>query len=102
MERVNIIEYRALEAREINRELFDAFIRRQVVTKCWRREGGKWVIRDDPFIDDWTPQDYETLIAGLKETLLAGWCTARLMRESSRALPRWRRRSSGERIDTWI
>ena len=72
MERVNIIEYRALEAREINRELFDAFIRRQVVTKCWRREGGKWVIRDDPFIDDWTSQDYETLIAGLKETLLAG------------------------------
>ena len=49
-----MITYRELAESELNRELFRNFIRHQVVTKCWRREAGKWIIRDDPFIDDWT------------------------------------------------
>lgn len=67
-----MIEYRDIEAAEVNRALFSHFVRRQVVTKCWRRESGEWVIRDAPFIDDWTPQDYAVLIACLKETLRTG------------------------------
>ena len=43
------MEYRKLCAAEINRQLFSHFIRRQTVTKCWRREDGKWVIKDAPF-----------------------------------------------------
>lgn len=67
-----MIEYRDIEAAEVNRALLNHFVRRQVVTKCWRRESGEWVIRDAPFIDDWTPQDYDTLVDDLKKTLRAG------------------------------
>ena len=63
------VQYRDLTAEELCPALFVGFTRRQVVTKCWRRENGQWVIRDDPFIDDWTPADYETLTACLKNTI---------------------------------
>lgn len=66
-------EYRSLCADEIDRELFRFFIRRQVVVKCWRRDdSGAWVIRDDPFIDDWTQEDYKTLVTCLKRTVSTG------------------------------
>ncbi len=67
-----MVQYRALSSGEICRELFQGFIRHQVVTKCWRRENGKWVVRDDPFIDDWTEADYKTLISCLKNTVETG------------------------------
>jgi len=61
-----------LEEDELCRELFHGFIRRQVVTKCWRRENGNWVIKDAPFIDDWSEGDYQTLISCLKNTISTG------------------------------
>lgn len=67
-----MVQYRTLRENEICRELFRGFIRHQVVTKCWRREKGKWVIREDPFIDDWTKADYRTLISCLKNTVSTG------------------------------
>lgn len=66
------MEYRSLQEKEIERELFCDFIRRQVVTKCWRKEKGEWVIKDAPFIDDWTEQDYQVLIECLKGTTASG------------------------------
>ena len=66
------VTVRELALEEIDHKLFHSFVRRQEVNLCLRREGDGWVVRPDPFIDDWTSQDYETLIAGLKETLLAG------------------------------
>ena len=66
------MKYRSLQENEINRELFRDFIRRQVVTKCWRRKNGEWLIKDEPFIDDWTEQDYEVLIECLKRTVRTG------------------------------
>lgn len=66
------IQYRDLSADELCRELFDGFIRHQVVTKCWRRENGKWIIRDDPFVDDWSEEDYQTLLICLKRTIISG------------------------------
>lgn len=66
------MEYRSLREDEICRELFAGFIRRQVVTKCWRRENGEWVIRDDPFIDDWTEEEYGILVKCLKNTAATG------------------------------
>ncbi len=65
-------QYRTLKEEEICRELFSSFRRRQVVTKCWRRENGAWVIRDDPFVDDWSEADYETLVSCLKNTAATG------------------------------
>jgi len=67
-----MIEYRILQEQEINRRLFRAFIRRQVVDQCLRRENGAWVVRSDPFIDDWTEKDYQTLIRCLQNTVRTG------------------------------
>lgn len=61
--------YRELSENEINRDLFRAFQRRQIVTKCLRKEDGKWVIREDPFIDDWGKEEYKELVRCLKNTV---------------------------------
>ena len=53
-----IMQYRSLRADELNRELFSNFTRRQVVTKCWRKEKGEWKIKEVPFIDDWSEENY--------------------------------------------
>ena len=67
-----MIQYRTLDEGEIDHALFHDFIRRQVVTKCWRKENGEWTIKDAPFIDDWTQEDYGVLIRCLKETICTG------------------------------
>lgn len=67
-----MIEYRNLSENEINRELFSCFIRRQEVVKCWRKESGEWLVKDAPFIDDWSEEDYKTLIGCLKNTVATG------------------------------
>lgn len=67
-----MIEYRNLSENEINRELFSCFIRHQEVVKCWRKESGEWLVKDAPFIDDWSEEDYKTLIGCLKNTVATG------------------------------
>lgn len=67
-----MIQYRELKENEISPELFRNFIRRQEVKKCWRKEDGRWVIKDIPFIDDWSEADYQILIACLKNTAATG------------------------------
>jgi len=66
------IQYRNLEEKEISRELFRNFIRRQIVVDCVRREHGQWVVKADPFIDDWTEDDYHFLVTCLRNTVSAG------------------------------
>ncbi len=67
-----MIEYRALQEQEIERGLFRTFIRHQVVDQCLRRENGTWVVRSDPFIDDWTEDDYRILTDCLCNTVRTG------------------------------
>lgn len=67
-----MVQYRKLCEEEICRELFGKFIRHQNVTKCWRKENNTWTIKDAPFIDDWTENDYQTLIICLKHTAMTG------------------------------
>ena len=67
-----IIQYRILDEHEIDRALFGHFIRRQVVVECLRRAEGIWCVKEDPFIDDWSEADYETLICCLKNTVKTG------------------------------
>lgn len=67
-----MVSYREPEEKDITLELFDGFVRRQTVTKCRRFENGKWVIKNDPFIDDWSKSDYEFLIKCLKNTVAEG------------------------------
>ena len=66
------MQYKRLEAKEIYRERFANFIRRQPATKCWRKIEGNWEIREEPFVDDWSEKDYQTLIACLKHTAESG------------------------------
>ncbi len=66
------IYYSILRVDEICLELFHGFIRHQTVGKCWRKENEKWIIRDDPFIDDWSETDYLFLIDCLKNTIQTG------------------------------
>lgn len=65
-------EYRQLKENEINAGLLAGFIRRQVVTKCLRRENGAWTAKDAPFIDDWTQKDRERIAAELKNLAARG------------------------------
>jgi len=67
-----MIEYRILREQEIDRGLFRAFIRHQVVNQCLRRENGVWVVRSEPFIDDWTEEDYRFLTDCLRNTVRTG------------------------------
>jgi len=60
------LQYRAIEPRELTRGLFAGFQRRQVVDLCWRRQGEGWVIRPDPFVDDWSEEDYGQLLTKLR------------------------------------
>ncbi len=64
--------YRSLCKDEICPALFSHFVRRQEVSKCWRKENGTWVIKDITFVDDWTKEDYQTLVNCLKNTVQTG------------------------------
>lgn len=61
--------YRELKSEEIDPPLFARFHRYQEVTRCWRKEDGRWVIRDIAFIDEWDENDYRTLCACLRGTI---------------------------------
>ncbi len=65
-------EYRKINPHELSRELFAGFQRTQIVTDCFRKEDGKWTVKSDPFIDDWTEADYEELVRCLKNTAETG------------------------------
>lgn len=67
-----MVQYRALNISEIELGLFRSFQRRQVVTDCWRKENGRWVVKSDPFIDDWGEKEYEILVSCLKNTAATG------------------------------
>lgn len=67
-----MLQYREIILSELNMELFSDFIRRQVVTKVWRKEQDKWVIKSEPFIDDWSPEDLIFGISCIQNTVKTG------------------------------
>ena len=67
-----MIVYKELSEQELNRELFRHFTRRQVVTDCWRRVDGRWTVRPDPFVDDWSEEDFQVLVQCLRNTARTG------------------------------
>lgn len=66
------ILYRRVTEGEIQRNLFSDFERHQVVDKCLRKEKDQWVIRRDPFIDQWSEKEYGILVHCLKRTIKDG------------------------------
>jgi len=65
-------EFRKVEKQELAESLFDGFRRHQVVRGCLRNVQGKWVEKQDPFVDEWSQEDYRFLVRCLKETLESG------------------------------
>lgn len=63
---------RKLAEKEICRELFADFVRRQQVTKVWRKTDSEWQLRNDSFIDDWDEEDWEYIVRCLKKTASTG------------------------------
>ena len=66
------MEFRELKAEELNRELFKDFDRFQEVKECWRKEKDAWVIKENPFTEQWRDEDYEVLVQCLKNTVNTG------------------------------
>ena len=66
------MEYQQLQSEIITRELFAHFKRHQLVTKCWRKVGDQWCIKDIAFTDDWDEEDYLKLITYLRSTVAGG------------------------------
>lgn len=66
------IRYRQLVEKEICPELFDNFVRHQKGTMCKRKVNGEWTVVEHLFVDDWTREDYQTLVRCLKNTVLTG------------------------------
>lgn len=67
-----MVRYRMLNEKEISFNLFKNFNRRQIVTKCWRKQNGSWILVDAPFVDDWTEENFKTLVKCLKNTVATG------------------------------
>lgn len=70
------MEYRTLPVGEIDRALFASFVRRQVVTDCWRRGPEGWQLQRAPFVDDWGEAEYGELVRCLRRTAGAGGLVA--------------------------
>lgn len=66
------INYRLLSEKDINLSLFSNFNRYQEVEKCWRKENGKWILKDISFTEQWGPSDYQSLVKDLKNTIETG------------------------------
>lgn len=71
-EKKTVTEFRTVAGEELTMELFSQFRRRQVVDGCLRQEQEQWVVKSDPFVDQWSREDYEFLIKCLKNTLETG------------------------------
>ena len=71
-EKKTVTEFRTVSREELTMELFSQFRRRQVVDGCLRQEQEQWVVKSDPFVDQWSREDYEFLIKCLKNTLETG------------------------------
>ncbi|MCB2291546.1 GNAT family N-acetyltransferase [Clostridium sp. CS001] len=66
------IRYKELKKSEIDVPLFASFNRYQDVKKCWRKENGKWVLKDIAFTEQWSSDEYEYLVNCLRNTIDTG------------------------------
>lgn len=67
-----MIIYKELTVKDISLSLFEFFDRTQIVTKCWRKINGEWLIKDIPFIDNWSESEYEEGVNYLRNLIISG------------------------------
>ena len=66
------MEYKELKEIDIELNLFKSFNRYQDVEKCWRKEDGKWILKEITFTEQWSNDEYEYLVKCLKNTVKTG------------------------------
>ncbi len=66
------IYFTELKESEIGESLFVNFNRYQDVKKCWRKENGKWILKEVVFTEQWGSDEYKKLIECLKNTVKTG------------------------------
>jgi len=66
------IDIREIAEEELSVSLFAAFNRYQEVKRCWRKEDGKWILRDIAFTEQWDDKEYAHLVKCLCNTLRQG------------------------------
>lgn len=69
MIKTNTITYKQLAFSDVDFSMFEFFDRTQNVTKCWRKVNGEWLIKDVPFIDNWTEEQYQEGVLYLKSLI---------------------------------
>lgn len=67
-----MITYKELDVNDIYITMFEFFDRTQNVTKCWRKINGEWFIKDVPFIDNWSEEEYREGVQYLKNLINSG------------------------------
>jgi N-acetylglutamate synthase-like GNAT family acetyltransferase len=69
---LELINFKELAEAEIMESLFAGFNRFQDVKKCWRKENGKWILKDIAFTEQWDSDEYSRLIKCLQNTIKTG------------------------------
>lgn len=67
-----MITYKVLAVNDIDLSMFAFFDRTQNVTKCWRKINGEWFIKDEPFVDNWSEDEYREGVQYLKNLINSG------------------------------
>ena len=65
MHSIESVVIKELNLNDINKALLDSFSRYQKVERCWRKDDGKWVLKDNPYIEDWNNEEKQQIINGL-------------------------------------
>jgi N-acetylglutamate synthase-like GNAT family acetyltransferase len=66
------IEYKELKFNSINKNILDYYNRYQEVKKCYRKENGKWIVKDIEYIENWDQNEIENVIKEFMETIKNG------------------------------
>ena len=61
--------YKELTVNDVDLSMFAFFDRTQNVTKCWRKINDEWLIKDVPFIDNWSEEEYQEGVQYLKNLI---------------------------------
>lgn len=69
---MSAMEIRTLKEADLTTALFRSFNRYQKVTRCFRKEDGRWVLKEIPFTETWGPEEYAYLLQCLKNTVRTG------------------------------
>lgn len=66
------MQYRQLSSTDLVPALFESFNHHQVVTQCYRKEQGQWVIKPIAFVEHWGQGDLQEVIQDLTLTIQNG------------------------------